>query len=222
MELDFAANGLDNAGPLLYGSPTGVRSGLVVVGLKGNPSGASAELANAIVITAGADTTYKRCITIGANTPFSQAAFDARGAVQQSGANAIWLASGHNIAFDSAGTVKLAELNGALTVAGTDDPFGVLAAAGHYARIKYQVGGQVWSAGCLPDASWRITNESAAQIVFSVSSNGNATFANSCAFFGASPPAKPTVTGSRAGNAALTSLLTALASYGLVTDSTTA
>lgn len=34
-----------------------------------------------------------------------------------------------------------------------------------------------------------------------------------------SPP--PTVTGAKGGNAALTSLLTALASYGLVTDSST-
>lgn len=38
--------------------------------------------------------------------------------------------------------------------------------------------------------------------------------------FGASPVAKPTVTGSRAGNAALASLLTALATIGWLTDST--
>jgi hypothetical protein len=41
-------------------------------------------------------------------------------------------------------------------------------------------------------------------------------------FFGATPVAKPTVTGSRGGNAALASALTALASEGLITDSTTA
>lgn len=41
------------------------------------------------------------------------------------------------------------------------------------------------------------------------------------AFFGASPAAKPTVTGAKAGNAALTSLLTALATLGLLTDSST-
>jgi hypothetical protein len=40
-------------------------------------------------------------------------------------------------------------------------------------------------------------------------------------FFGATPAAKPTVTGSRGGNAALASLLTALASLGLLTDSST-
>lgn len=38
---------------------------------------------------------------------------------------------------------------------------------------------------------------------------------------GTTPIAKPTVTGSRAANAALASLLTALANYGLITDSTT-
>ena len=40
-------------------------------------------------------------------------------------------------------------------------------------------------------------------------------------FQGTSPIAKPTVTGSKGGNAALASLLTALANYGLITDSTT-
>jgi hypothetical protein len=34
--------------------------------------------------------------------------------------------------------------------------------------------------------------------------------------------AKPTVTGAKGGNAALASLMTALAGFGLVTDSTTA
>lgn len=41
-------------------------------------------------------------------------------------------------------------------------------------------------------------------------------------FFGTSPIAKPTVTGSRGGNAALASLITALANLGLVVDSTSA
>lgn len=40
-----------------------------------------------------------------------------------------------------------------------------------------------------------------------------------CGFQGTSPIAKPTVTGSRGANAALASLLTALANYGLITDS---
>jgi hypothetical protein len=40
-------------------------------------------------------------------------------------------------------------------------------------------------------------------------------------FYGTAPAAKPTVTGSRGGNAALQPLLTALATLGLITDSTT-
>jgi hypothetical protein len=46
--------------------------------------------------------------------------------------------------------------------------------------------------------------------------------ANKAGFFGATPVGQPTVTGSRGGNAALASLLTALAQLGLVVDSTTA
>lgn len=41
-------------------------------------------------------------------------------------------------------------------------------------------------------------------------------------FFGATPTTKPTITGSRGGNAALASLLTQLAALGLITNSTTA
>lgn len=40
-------------------------------------------------------------------------------------------------------------------------------------------------------------------------------------FYGQTPVAKPTITGSKGGNAALASLLTALADLGLITDSTT-
>lgn len=41
-------------------------------------------------------------------------------------------------------------------------------------------------------------------------------------FFGSAPSSKETITGSRGGNAALADLLSALANYGMVTDSTTA
>lgn len=47
-------------------------------------------------------------------------------------------------------------------------------------------------------------------------------FTTSVGFNGSAAITKPTVTGSRGGNAALASLLTALASYGLITDSSTA
>lgn len=52
--------------------------------------------------------------------------------------------------------------------------------------------------------------------------HGNAVFTGSVGFNGTAPVAKPTVTGSRGGNAAVASLLTALASLGLITDSTSA
>jgi hypothetical protein len=45
--------------------------------------------------------------------------------------------------------------------------------------------------------------------------------AGAMGFYGGSPVAKPTVSGSKGGNAALTSLMTALAALGLVTDTTT-
>ena len=45
--------------------------------------------------------------------------------------------------------------------------------------------------------------------------------ATGLAFYGTTPIAKPTVTGAKGGNAALTSLMTTLANLGLVTDSTT-
>jgi len=47
------------------------------------------------------------------------------------------------------------------------------------------------------------------------------TDATGIGFFAATPAAKPTVTGSRGGNAALASLLTGLATLGLITDSST-
>ena len=50
----------------------------------------------------------------------------------------------------------------------------------------------------------------------------NVKLATAVGFFTTTPATKKTVTGSRAGNAALASLLTQLANYGLITNSTTA
>lgn len=56
-----------------------------------------------------------------------------------------------------------------------------------------------------------------------VQSSGNFSLPNaSLGFFGSAPNTKQTVTGSRGGNAALQSLLSALANYGLVVDSSSA
>jgi hypothetical protein len=59
------------------------------------------------------------------------------------------------------------------------------------------------------------TIQAGATVRFRVNSTG-------MGFFAATPVAKPTVSGSRGGNAALASLLTGLAALGLVTDSSTA
>lgn len=53
-----------------------------------------------------------------------------------------------------------------------------------------------------------------------LSVNGTLAVTGNSGFNGASPLAKPTVSGSRGGNAALASLITALANYGLITDGT--
>ena len=52
-------------------------------------------------------------------------------------------------------------------------------------------------------------------------SGGNVKIYGNVGFNNVTPPAKPTITGSRGGNAALASLLSALVSYGLILDSTT-
>jgi len=53
----------------------------------------------------------------------------------------------------------------------------------------------------------------------SASVNTDLSVTGKSGFNGTTPIAKPTVTGSRGGNAALASLLTALANYGLIVDS---
>jgi len=59
-------------------------------------------------------------------------------------------------------------------------------------------------------------------IVLGQSGTGGVQVNGNMGFNSTAPIARPTVTGAKASNAALASLLTALASYGLVTDSTTA
>lgn len=55
-----------------------------------------------------------------------------------------------------------------------------------------------------------------------INSSGHLSIGQRVGFNGTTPIAKPTVSGSRGGNAALDSLLTALANYGLITNSTSA
>ena len=85
--------------------------------------------------------------------------------------------------------------------------------------------GHCWAWGYSSGGFWTLNffdGTSTYTNVLKVTGAGNYTFAGNVGFNGTTAIAKPTITGSRAGNAALASLLTALASYGLVTDSTTA
>lgn len=63
---------------------------------------------------------------------------------------------------------------------------------------------------------------SAYTVVESGQVNGDFRFFGTAGFFGAAGIARQTVTGAKGGNAALASLITALAAFGLITDNTTA
>ena len=57
-----------------------------------------------------------------------------------------------------------------------NDPLTIAADAGHYARIRYSVANmRLWSAGAFYDGSYRIADESAGQIRFTIDTSGNTT-----------------------------------------------
>ena len=113
-------------------------------------------------------------------------------------------------------------VNGALTVNGGLAIFnnGVTVAASGITVT----GGIVVSSGGLA-VTGTTTFNNGIDVTGTGTMSGNASLAGASStlgFFGASGITKATVVGSRGGNAALASLLNALASYGLIVDSTTA
>jgi hypothetical protein len=95
--------------------------------------------------------------------------------------------------------------------------------------IRIELNPERWFVGSAAD----LTAGSPNDIVYALFGTGEQQFwvaslkqltigANTMGFYGASAVTKPTITGSRGGNAALASLLTGLAGMGLITDSTTA
>lgn len=64
--------------------------------------------------------------------------------------------------------------------------------------------------------------QAAARIYLGAAPIDSPAFTTAIGFNGSAAIAKPTITGSRGGNVALASLLTALDTYGLITDSTSA
>jgi hypothetical protein len=121
--LDFSCSGLDNAGPLLFGTPAGIRNMIGMVGFGGTPAN-PAEIGDGVSIGEGAGSTisWKRGFRMAGR--FSQAVFDTRQAVAQGGsAHAVWLADGHTIALDTAGTTTLGASGGRVAFGGTGTGF---------------------------------------------------------------------------------------------------
>lgn len=116
----------------------------------------------------------------------------------------------------------LRSVSTAIQVTQTNATFGAIQAmvvgADTQPRFGVLAGGDIqWGPGnAAVDCTFTRTGVGAMTLSAAIRINGNVGFYNTA------PVAKPTVTGSRGGNAALASLLTALASQGLITDSSTA
>ena len=106
--------------------------------------------------------------------------------------------SGTALSALSLSTTGDAEIGGALDVTGGTEITGAL-----------NVGGYVTLAGGQTNGNWAVFGEFSA-------------LGNKIGFYGATTVAKQTVSGSRGGNEALASLMTALANLGLFTDGTSA
>lgn len=125
-----------------------------------------------------------------------------------------------NLARASAGVLRMTST--ALQVTQTNATFGAIQAmvlgADTQPRFGILAGGDIqWGPGnAAVDCTFTRTGVGAMTLSAAIRINGNVGFYNTA------PVAKPTVTGSRGGNAALASLLTALAGQGLLTDSSTA
>ena len=65
-----------------------------------------------------------------------------------------------------------------------------------------------------------VTGDGTSEHPLATIASGSAGTATKLGFFGTTPTTKQTVTGSKGGNAALASLMTALVAYGIVIDTT--
>jgi hypothetical protein len=118
-ELDIIANGLDDgglAGPFGVPAGAGVRTVMQAVGAQStthatDPLAPDCEIGWGIRVTPTSGSAYvvfKR--QFAAMGRFNKAAFSTEFAVAEGGANAIWLATGHIIALDTAGTSGAAKV----------------------------------------------------------------------------------------------------------------
>jgi len=91
-------------------------------------------------------------------------------------------------------------------------------------RLSFSGDGSIWAS--YDGTNWMLENVTTPLISVNVATHATAlggalTIAGNVGFFGGAAAAKPTITGSKGANAALTSLLAGLASLGILTDSTT-
>ncbi len=120
IEIDFKANGADDGDSFGFG----LREIVSVVAVRTDPNGAALQVGKGIgFYSEGASNpstvnraSYRRVVHVGAN--FTVAAFDTLEATQQSGAHAIWLRDGHDVALNSAGTAFLRYSGNSITVNG--------------------------------------------------------------------------------------------------------
>lgn len=125
------------------------------------------------------------------------------------------------------GTPTLRVLNGAVGInnSGMNSPLQVAVNSTDTMRWTTTTNGSEMSAVNQAQSAFRIMSLRGNEVRMYGDANTTPTVhvtASGLAFNNATPMAKPTITGSRGGNAALASLLTALASYGLIIDGTSA
>jgi hypothetical protein len=88
-------------------------------------------------------------------------------------------------------------------------------------KITNSTAAKSWHLNAGDDGKFRITQSGVIDALIFLPTSANAQFVGSVGFNNTPPVPKPTITGSKGGNVALASLLTALAAMGLLTDSTT-
>lgn len=182
-------------------------TGVVVVG-----TGASgnATVINWVAIGSGAYTDAANGVAVGYNA-------------KAYGSDSVAFGSGAYAGSGASGAVSIGQGSQALAASSTAIGMNALVASGH--SNSTAIGD-----GATTTASSQImlgASDSARQVVVSgrLTALGQVNLGTSgtskLGFFGTEPVVKPTVTGSRAGNAALTATLAALAACGLITDSST-
>lgn len=131
--------------------------------------------------------------------------------------------SGITVGVKTGSSISL-QFNGSTTVAFTTGYIGLGAAAATNGAAAIGLSNNTYIFQNTSGGSARglIGMDSSNVIHLGDGSNDLQIFGTKVAFFGGTPASKQTVTGSRGGNAALASLLTALATYGVLTDSSTA